>query len=366
MSILFYLFLSHFLADYLFQPAWLARLKQQSFFGVLIHGFFIWFTMVVVLIPYLYSAATWYGITTIALLAQLGFNRISIGVQDFDPEVQKAVNRLQSIEETRDVIEAARASGFKSVSVDLIYGLPRQNVISFNRTLEDVIALRPQRISLYGYAHLPHVFKPQRRIAEADLPSAEARLQIFSLALQRFVEAGYVYIGMDHFALPDDELAVAQRLGRLHRNFQGYSTWADCDLLGFGVSAIGKIGPAYSQNYRTLDEYYSALDTGHLPVMRGLELTADDLLRRSIIQSLMCHFEVSVEAAETAHLIDFGSYFAAEIADLRQMERDGLLEVGDEWITVLPRGRLLVRAIAMVFDRYLRHERQRGKYSQVI
>lgn len=303
---------------------------------------------------------------TVKLLGELGFNRMSVGVQDFDPAVQQAVNRIQSIEETRHVIEAARANGFKSVSVDLIYGLPKQHVISFNRTLEEVIKLSPDRLSIYNYAHLPRLFKPQRRISEADLPSPDAKLQILSLAIRRLTDAGYVYIGMDHFAKPDDELTVAQRQGRLHRNFQGYSTYAECDLMAFGVSAISKVGPSYCQNYKTLDEYYDALDAGRLPVMRGLELTPDDLLRRSIIQALMCHFEVSIESIEIAHLIDFRQYFAAELADLREMQQAELLEIDDKWISVLPRGRMLVRAIAMVFDRYLRGDRERARYSKVI
>jgi len=303
---------------------------------------------------------------TVKLLGAQGFNRMSVGVQDFDPAVQEAVNRVQSYEETKLVMDAARDAGFKSISVDLIYGLPKQNVISFNRTLEEVIRLNPDRLSLYSYAHLPGHFKPQRRIHEADLPSADAKLQILQLAIRRLTEAGYVFIGMDHFAKPDDELAVAQRRGRLHRNFQGYSTHADTDLLAIGVSSIGRIGPTYSQNVRTLEEYYDALDRDRIPVMRGLELTADDLLRRSIIQALMCHFELSIESVEIAHLIDFGTYFAQEIADLRDMEKAGLVEIGDQWITVLPRGRMLVRVIAMVFDRYLRNDRERTRYSKVI
>ncbi|MEW5888879.1 MAG: oxygen-independent coproporphyrinogen III oxidase [Pseudomonadota bacterium] len=303
---------------------------------------------------------------TVALLGELGFNRMSVGVQDFDPSVQQAVNRVQSIDETENVVRAARQSGFKSVSMDLIYGLPRQNVMSFNRTLEEVIRISPDRLSIYNYAHLPGLFKPQRRINEAELPSAEAKLQILSLAIRKLTEAGYVYIGMDHFAKPDDELAVAQRQGRLHRNFQGYSTYADCDLMAFGVSAISKVGPTYCQNYRTLDEYYDRLDNGTLPVMRGIELTPDDLLRRSIIQALMCHFEVSIEGLEIAHVISFKDYFAAEIADLGEMADAGLLKIDDKWISVLPRGRMLVRAIAMVFDRYLRADRERARYSKVI
>lgn len=303
---------------------------------------------------------------TVKLLADLGFNRMSVGVQDFNEDVQSAVNRIQSFEETKLVIDSARATGFKSISMDLIYGLPRQNMISFNRTLEQVLELSPDRISLYSYAHLPGLFKPQRRIAINDMPTSDTKLQILQLAIRRLTEAGYVYIGMDHFAKPDDELTIAQRQGRLHRNFQGYSTQAECDLLAFGVSAIGKIGPVYSQNVKTLDEYYDRLDRDELPVLRGIELTADDLLRRSIIQALMCHFELSIESIEIAHLIKFDEYFADEIEDLRAMEEAGLLKVSDKWISVLPPGRLLVRGIAMVFDRYLRSDRERARYSKVI
>ncbi|HRQ58034.1 MAG TPA: oxygen-independent coproporphyrinogen III oxidase [Azoarcus taiwanensis] len=303
---------------------------------------------------------------TVSLLAELGFNRMSVGVQDFNHDVQVAVNRVQSIEETKLVMDAARATGFKSISMDLIYGLPKQNVISFNRTLEEVLELSPDRISLYSYAHLPGLFKPQRRINSIELPSGDTKLQILQLAIRRLTEAGYVYIGMDHFAKPDDELTVAQRQGRLHRNFQGYSTQAECDLLAFGVSAIGKIGPVYSQNVKTLDEYYDALDRDELPVLRGIELTADDLLRRSIIQALMCHFELSIESVEIAHLIQFPEYFAEELDDLREMAKAGLVKVEDDCITVLPAGRLLVRGIAMVFDRYLRADRERARYSKVI
>ena len=303
---------------------------------------------------------------TVKLLAELGFNRMSVGVQDFDPRVQQAVNRIQSLDETKLVIDSAREFGFKGISVDLIYGLPKQNVISFNHTLDEIIKLNPDRLSVYNYAHLPALAKPQRRISEADLPTPDARLQILQLAIRRLTDAGYVFIGMDHFARPDDELAIAQRQGRLHRNFQGYSTHAEADLMAFGVSAIGKVGPTYCQNVRTLDEYYDSLDRNELPVMRGIELTADDLLRRSIIQALMCHFELSIESIEIAHLIDFRSYFAEELGDLQEMEAGGLLTIEDQWISVLPRGRMLVRAIAMVFDRYLRLDRERTRYSKVI
>jgi oxygen-independent coproporphyrinogen-3 oxidase len=280
--------------------------------------------------------------------------------------VQIAVNRIQTEEETANVIAAARANGFKSISVDLIYGLPFQTVMGFNRTLERVLAMNPDRLSIYNYAHMPTLFKPQRRIADADLPAPDTKLQILQLAIKKLTEAGYVFIGMDHFAKPDDEMAVAQRQGRLHRNFQGYSTYADCDMLSFGVSSISKVGPTYNQNVKTLDEYYDRLDAQILPVFRGIELNADDILRRSIIQALMCHFELSIESIESAHLIDFHKYFAEELADMKEMEAAGLLKVERDWITVLPPGRMLVRVITMLFDRYLRADRERKRYSKVI
>jgi oxygen-independent coproporphyrinogen-3 oxidase len=273
---------------------------------------------------------------------------------------------LQSEEQTLGVMQAARAAGFKSVNVDLIYGLPKQNVIGFNRTLEKVIEASPDRVALYNYAHLPTVFKPQRRIAEADMPTADTKLQLLALAIRRLGAGGYVYIGMDHFAKPDDELAVAQRQGRLHRNFQGYSTHADCDLLGFGISAIGQVGPTYSQNVKTLDEYYDRLDQGALPVMRGIELTPDDLVRRALIQCLMCHFQVPIESLEIAHLIDFRKYFAHEIEDLAPFREAGQVTLDEQWLTVTPVGRFFVRNLCMVFDRYLREGRERAKYSKVV
>jgi oxygen-independent coproporphyrinogen-3 oxidase len=303
---------------------------------------------------------------TVALLGELGFNRMSVGIQDFDERVQIAVNRVQSEEETANVITSARANGFQSISVDLIYGLPHQTVMGFNRTLERVLAMDPDRLSIYNYAHLPSLFKPQRRIAEPDLPSGDTKLQILALAIKKLTEAGYVFIGMDHFAKPNDEMAIAQRQGRLHRNFQGYSTYADCDMLSFGISSISKVGPTYNQNVKTLDEYYDRLDAQMLPVFRGIELNADDILRRSIIGALMCHFELSIESIESAHLIEFNKYFAAELEDLKEMESAGLLKVERDWITVLPPGRMLVRIISMVFDRYLRADRQRTRYSKVI
>jgi oxygen-independent coproporphyrinogen-3 oxidase len=299
-------------------------------------------------------------------LAGLGFNRISLGVQDFDPAVQKAVHRLQPEGLTRGAVEEARAAGIRSINFDLIYGLPKQTIDGFNRTLDRVVELDPDRIALYAYAHLPKVFLPQRRIAEADLPSAETKLQILTLAIGRLTRAGYLYIGMDHFAKPDDELAIAQAQGRLQRNFQGYSTRAGSDILGLGVSAIGRIGPAYYQNAKELAVWQAGLDAGRLPVARGLELTADDLVRRAVIQSLACHFRLSIESIEDAHLIDFPSYFRAELAELRRLEDDGLVELRGDWIVVTARGRLLVRAVCMVFDRYLRQRRERATYSKVI
>lgn len=303
---------------------------------------------------------------TIAMLGQAGFNRISVGVQDFDDEVQKAVNRIQSEEETLRVIAAARANGFKSVSIDLIYGLPKQTLAGFERTLDRIIAANPDRLSIYNYAHMPTIFKPQRRIHEEDLPEPQVKLDILGMTGRKLTGAGYVYIGMDHFAKPEDELAVAQRQGRLHRNFQGYSTHSDCDLVALGVSAIGKIGPTYSQNYRELEDYYDALDRDQLPIMRGLELNADDLVRRAIIQALMCHFEISKESFNISYLIDFDQYFATEMGELRDYEKEGLLELSEQSITVTPKGRMLIRNICMVFDKYLRTRTEHARYSKVI
>jgi oxygen-independent coproporphyrinogen-3 oxidase len=301
-----------------------------------------------------------------AFLAGLGFNRLSVGVQDFDARVQQAVHRIQSEAETRRVVDEARASGMGSVNLDLIYGLPLQTLDSFNATLDKVLDISPDRIALYSYAHLPAVFMPQRRIHEPDLPSAESKLQILTLAIGRLTRGGYLYIGMDHFAKPDDELAVAQRQGRLQRNFQGYSTHAGSDMLGFGVSAIGRVGPAYYQNAKELQAYYDAIDEGRLPVWRGIELTADDLVRRAVIHSLICNFRLSLESIELSWLIDFRKYFAEEMQDLQRLADDGLVELQPDWIVVTPKGRLLVRAVCMVFDRYLRVQRKRASYSKVI
>jgi oxygen-independent coproporphyrinogen-3 oxidase len=303
---------------------------------------------------------------TIALLAELGFNRISIGVQDFDPQVQKAVNRIQSEEETLQVINAARANGFKSISIDLIYGLPKQTLAGVKATLDKVIAANPDRLSIYNYAHMPTLFMPQRRIHEEDLPAPQTKLDILSLAVKTLTDAGYVYIGMDHFAKPDDELAVAQRQHRLHRNFQGYSTHSDCDLIAIGVSSIGKVGPTYSQNFREPDDYYDALDRDVLPIMRGMELNDDDMIRRAIIQDLMCHFELDKQALKTTYQIDFEQYFNTELGELRDYEKEGLLKLTPELLSVTPKGRMLIRNICMVFDKYLRTRQKHAVYSKVI
>ncbi|HEX9182623.1 MAG TPA: oxygen-independent coproporphyrinogen III oxidase [Burkholderiales bacterium] len=303
---------------------------------------------------------------TIERLGALGFNRLSLGVQDFDPVVQKKVNRLQTVEETARVAIAARASGFRSVSFDLIYGLPAQSVDSVARTLDTVLQMRPDRISLYNYAHLPTVFMPQRRIDAAELPSAAEKIRILTLAIDALTSAGYVYIGMDHFALPEDDLAQAQARGTLQRNFQGYSTHARADLLAFGVSAIAAVGDTYAQNHRTLEDYYASLDRGELPVFRGHRLDADDLLRREVIQQLTCNFRLSFEDLARRFGVEFPAYFAEEQGRLAELEADGLIESTGAGIEVTGRGRLLVRVICMVFDRYLRATQSAARYSKVI
>lgn len=299
-------------------------------------------------------------------LARLGFNRLSFGVQDFDAEVQKAVHRIQPAEQVFELMAEARRLGFDSINVDLIYGLPRQTQESFDRTLKQVVELRPDRIALYAYAHLPERFKPQRRINIAELPDAQTKMSLLSAAISAFLDAGYVYVGMDHFALPNDALAVAKRQGRLHRNFQGYSTQPDCDLIALGVSAIGRIGATYSQNAKTLDEYYDQLNHGRLPIMRGLALTRDDLVRRTIIMALMCQGRLEFESIEQAYLIDFELYFAAELDALKSMEQDGLVELEIDAIQLTSLGWFFVRGIAMLFDRHLQIDKNRARFSKII
>jgi oxygen-independent coproporphyrinogen-3 oxidase len=293
-------------------------------------------------------------------LRLLGLNRVSLGIQDFDPDVQAAVNRLQPYEATRALIETARDAGFQSVNADLIYGLPRQTLEGFARTLELTIAAGPDRVALYQYAHLPQLFKPQRRIHEAELPSASLRAELFELAARRFAQAGYIHLGLDHFARHDDELAIAQREGRLHRNFQGYCSHDSGDLIALGVSSISAIGAVYAQNEKTLDAYYARLQAGELPVVRGIVLGDDDFLRRDVIQALMCDFAVRWGGIEARHGIDPRRYFADALAELAPMREAGAIRIDDEGVTVLPRGRLLVRAVAMAFDRFLRHHAPSG------
>lgn len=304
---------------------------------------------------------------TIATLRGLGFNRLSLGVQDLDPRVQRAVNRMQSEQQTFAVMEAARAAGFRSISVDLIYGLPQQSAQSFVRTVDRVLQARPDRLSVFNYAHLPERFKPQRRIQDADLPSAAEKLRILQATIERLLDAGYVYIGMDHFALPEDELARAQRDGRLYRNFQGYSTHADCDLVALGITAIGSVADSFSQNVRTLDEYYARLDAGRLPVLRGYVLTDDDRLRRDVIMQLICHFELAFADIEERHGVTFADYFAAELEQLQRFRDDGLVELDAEAVRVTPAGRMLIRNVCMLFDRHLQQDRERKtRFSRVI
>lgn len=299
-------------------------------------------------------------------LAEMGFNRLSFGVQDFDPDVQKAVHRVQPAEQVFSLVAAARRHGFESINVDLIYGLPKQSTESIDRTVAQVVELRPDRIALYAYAHLPERFKPQRRINIVELPSGGSKISMLSHSMSALMQAGYVYVGMDHFALPDDALAVAKRQGRLHRNFQGYSTQPDCDLIALGVSSIGRIGATYSQNAKTLEEYYDALDQGNFPVVRGLALTRDDLVRRAVIMALMCQGQVQYESIELAYLIEFKSYFAKEIETLHALEEQGLVVLEDSNIQVTTKGWFFVRAVAMVFDRYLQTDRTRAKFSKII
>jgi len=301
---------------------------------------------------------------TIVLLRELGFNRISLGVQDFNPLVQKAVNRIQSIEETEEVIVAARDSGFHSVSIDLIYGLPHQNVETFTETLTKVIDLNPDRLSIFNYAHLPEMFKTQRQINSDDIPSPQVKLEILQQAIHQLTSAGYLYIGMDHFAKPEDELSIAQNKKNLYRNFQGFSTHADCDLVGLGVTSIGKVANCYSQNVKTMDEYYDLVDNNQLPVFRGVELNDDDLLRREVINQLICHYFLDFQKIEQQFNIKFKLYFKDELTQLLQMQEDGLLSLSNDDITVHPIGYLLIRNICMVFDKYLANSSSR--FSKVI
>ncbi len=303
---------------------------------------------------------------TIGLLREIGFNRMSLGLQDLDPGVQKAVNRIQTAEQTFGALKAARREGFRSISMDLIYGLPLQTADSFVATLNRVLEAEPDRLSVFNYAHLPEIFKPQRRINEGELPSADQKLEILQKIGEHLAGAGYVYIGMDHFARPDDELAVAQREGYLYRNFQGYSTHAHCDLVALGVTSIGMIGNTYAQNMRTLDDYYARIDAGELAIFRGIELSRDDELRRAVITQLICNFALDMDSVARDWDIRFQDYFSAELERLDRMSQDGLVSIEGNDIRVLPAGRLLIRNICMVFDRYLGAEGQTARFSKVI
>ena len=296
----------------------------------------------------------------------MGFNRLSLGIQDFDPKVQEAVHRMQSLDDVNAVIHSARSVGFSSINLDLIYGLPMQTVSGWHNTLESVLQLRPERLALYGYAHLPARFKPQRHINVAALPQAAQKTTMLAMALERMQDAGYVYIGMDHFALPQDSLSVAKRQGRLHRNFQGYSTRPDGDLLGLGVSSIGSMGASYVQNAKSLEEYSDLLRLGKLPVVKGIALTRDDLVRRSIIMALMCQGRVEMAGIEEAHLLNFKKYFARELTQVETLVESGLVKLESHAIEVTSLGWYVVRAIAMVFDKYVQADGQRAHFSKIL
>jgi len=302
---------------------------------------------------------------TVAVLREIGFNRISLGVQDFNPQVQKAVNRIQSEEETVAVIDAARANGFRSVSLDLIYGLPLQTADSFSVTLDKIININPDRISVFNYAHLPERFKVQRQMRDEDMPLPAVKLEILQRSIEQLSSAGYVYIGMDHFAKPDDELAIAQRENNLYRNFQGYSTHSECDLIGLGITSIGSVGDSYSQNKRTLEEYDASINNNELPVFRGITLDEDDKIRRKVITKLICHFSLDIPEIEKELNINFSQYFADVYPKLDQFSIDKLLKYDEKSIEVLPAGHLLMRTICMAFDRYIQ-QKDNQRFSKVI
>jgi len=302
----------------------------------------------------------------LAHLRGLGFNRLSFGVQDFDADVQQAVHRVQSFEMVAGLMKSARALGFVSINADLIYGLPKQTPESFATTIAQIGELRPDRIALYAYAHLPERFKPQRRIADADLPSGPQRIAMLGAAIAGFLSQDYCYIGMDHFALPDDSLAVAKREGRLHRNFQGYSTQPDCDLIALGVSSIGRVGASYTQNAKALPDYYESLRHGQLPVVRGYTLTADDALRRDVIMALMCQGRAAFEPIERAHGVRFADYFAPELRALQEMAAAELVRLEEAAIQVTASGWFLIRAVAMVFEKHLQSARVLERFSKVV
>lgn len=301
---------------------------------------------------------------TVHFLRSIGFNRLSMGVQDFDPHVQKAVNRIQPKDITRETLLAARESGFKSISLDLIYGLPLQTVTTFERTIDEVLTLSPDRLAVFNYAHMPHLFKMQRQMKEEDMPTPDEKLAILKMVIERLTEAGYIYIGMDHFAKPTDQLAIAQKEGNLYRNFQGYSTHSDCDLVGMGVSAISQIGDTYAQNTRVMKEYEGLTSAAGLAIKRGLKLTQDDLIRREVISEIMCNLKLDLPAMSKRLDVNLADYLAAELAELETMEADGLIKKEGVTYRVQEAGRLLIRNIGMVFDAHLK--RSEDRFSKVI
>ncbi|MCP4598170.1 oxygen-independent coproporphyrinogen III oxidase [Neptuniibacter sp.] len=306
------------------------------------------------------------SLETIKVLREIGFNRISLGLQDIDPKVQEAVNRVQSVEETAAILEEARRLGFRSLNLDLIYGLPHQTLEGFNATLDRVIEMNPDRLSVFNYAHLPDRFRPQRHIQEEDLPSPETKLAILESTINKLLQAGYVYIGMDHFAKPDDELAVAQRTGNLHRNFQGYTTQSECDLVAMGVSSISQIGSVYYQNEHEISAYTNAVESNDHAIKRGVSLTQDDIIRRHVITQLICHFELEKAAVEKRFDINFDEYFAEAQQELEAFTEDGLISLDSERIVVSPSGRLLIRRICMAFDAYIPKDQNTQRFSRII
>ncbi len=302
----------------------------------------------------------------IRLLSEMGFNRMSMGVQDFDLKVQQSINRVQSFEMTRDMIVEARKYGFQSINLDLIYGLPHQTKATFESTLNKVMEISPDRISVFNYAHLPHRFKPQRKIRNEDLPAATEKLAIFEYIINNLQAQGYLYIGMDHFAKPDDELAIAQKNNRLHRNFQGYTTHEEYELIGVGVSSIGSLNNQYHQNVRDLPAYYEALENNQLPSWRGVAMSQDDEIRKAVIFELICHFELSKKSIEEQFQINFDQYFTNELTLLAPFVEDKLVVIDDTSIAITSRGRLLIRNICMMFDAYLNELHMKQNFSKVI
>jgi oxygen-independent coproporphyrinogen-3 oxidase len=287
-------------------------------------------------------------------------------VQDFNPDVQKAIHRIQSFDQIASLMNSAHEDGYESINMDLIYGLPLQTTETFNETLDQVISLKPDRIALYAYAHLPQRFKPQRRIHEDDIPPAKNKITMLSLAIEKFLENGYIYVGMDHFALPTDSLAIAKRQGRLHRNFQGYSTQPDCDIIALGVSAIGRVGANYNQNAKELEDYYDHLNHRRFPIIKGLALSKDDIVRRAVIMEIMCQGRLDYQSIELAYLINFKEYFSSEMNLLRNFQEKDFIDLDDSGIQVTDTGWFFVRAIAMIFDRYLQLDQNRTRFSKIL